>query len=46
MVSCFSLVTDEQILPPNKAVVLPNMKKATTFCLTVCRAILKAISNE
>jgi hypothetical protein len=40
MASHFIPVTDEQIFVVNEAAVSPNTKKATKFCLTVCRGIL------
>jgi hypothetical protein len=40
MGSHFIPVTDEQIFVVNEAAVSPNTKKATKFCLTVCRGIL------
>jgi hypothetical protein len=40
MASRFVLVTDEQMFVQNEAGVSPNTKKATKFCLTVCRGIL------
>jgi hypothetical protein len=46
MASCFVSVADEEIFVLNEAAVSPNTKKAAKFCLTVCRGILKTISNE
>ena len=40
MASRFVPVTEEQIYVLNEAAVSPNAKKATKFCLTVCRSIL------